>query len=194
MAKQQQIGDVPGNVLGMLADLSHKLQYGNITPYQLECFLKKQNPFPGMFTDRYEVLQVSVNRDQSIADAVSAGRYDWACEDINENYFTRTGSGSEDIEIILVCFDKSMTFNDVVEELEKRGLRPVDIQELLAIGEQHPGKQRMFPIVALGSIWEDSEEDQYIQSLDCSGNRRELIRFWVGNKASSWFRFAAVRK
>ena len=40
------IGDVPGNVLGMLADLCHKLKAGTIKPEELELFLKKQNPFP----------------------------------------------------------------------------------------------------------------------------------------------------
>jgi hypothetical protein len=43
--KKENIGGVPGNVLGMLADLNLKLQHGRITPKQLERFLKKQNPF-----------------------------------------------------------------------------------------------------------------------------------------------------
>jgi len=43
--KKQEVGGVPGNVLGMMADLNLKLQQGNISPKQLEMFLKKQNPF-----------------------------------------------------------------------------------------------------------------------------------------------------
>ena len=39
------VGDVPGSVLGMLSDLTSKLQHGVLTPDQLERFLKKQNPF-----------------------------------------------------------------------------------------------------------------------------------------------------
>lgn len=39
------VGEVPGNVLGMVADLAHKLQQGVITPGQLGRFLKKENPF-----------------------------------------------------------------------------------------------------------------------------------------------------
>lgn len=46
--KEQIIGSVPGNVLGMFADLAHKLQHGSITPEELERFLKKQNPFIGV--------------------------------------------------------------------------------------------------------------------------------------------------
>ncbi|PIT93940.1 hypothetical protein COU00_01635, partial [Candidatus Falkowbacteria bacterium CG10_big_fil_rev_8_21_14_0_10_43_11] len=43
--KQEMIGDVPNSILGMYADLSHKLQAGAITPEELGLFLKKRNPF-----------------------------------------------------------------------------------------------------------------------------------------------------
>jgi len=43
--KKQIVGDVPGNVLGMMADLCHKLQHGTLTPEELDMFLKGQNPF-----------------------------------------------------------------------------------------------------------------------------------------------------
>jgi hypothetical protein len=43
--KKEMVGGMPGNILGMMADLNLKLQQGNISPKQLELFLKKQNPF-----------------------------------------------------------------------------------------------------------------------------------------------------
>jgi len=45
MPKKVTVGDVPGNMLGMLADLMHKLQHGTISPVELERFLKGRNPF-----------------------------------------------------------------------------------------------------------------------------------------------------
>ena len=42
--KKKMVGDVPGNVLGMLADLAHKLQHGSITVEELAVFLKGQEP------------------------------------------------------------------------------------------------------------------------------------------------------
>lgn len=45
MPKQAMIGDVPGNVLGMLGDLMLKLRDGSRTPEQLDRFNKGQNPF-----------------------------------------------------------------------------------------------------------------------------------------------------
>lgn len=44
--KKEMVGDMPGSVLGMFADLAHKLQHGAITPVEFELFLKHQNPFP----------------------------------------------------------------------------------------------------------------------------------------------------
>jgi len=46
--KKQMVGNVPGNVLGMLADLNHKLQHGVRTPEQLGKFLRGENPFKGL--------------------------------------------------------------------------------------------------------------------------------------------------
>ena len=43
--KRQMVGDVPGNLLGMLADLFHKIQHGIITVQELARFLKRENPF-----------------------------------------------------------------------------------------------------------------------------------------------------
>ena len=43
--KKEMVGNVPGNILGMFADLAHKLQHGVITGNQLGRFLQKQNPF-----------------------------------------------------------------------------------------------------------------------------------------------------
>jgi len=43
--KRKTIGEVPGNFLGMMADLCHKLQHGARTSEQLEMFLKGKNPF-----------------------------------------------------------------------------------------------------------------------------------------------------
>lgn len=43
--KKEMVGNVSGNILGMLADLAHKLQHGVITESQLGRFLQKQNPF-----------------------------------------------------------------------------------------------------------------------------------------------------
>lgn len=46
--KKELVGEVPGNVLGMMADLKLKLLHGSRTPQQLGKFLKGENPFAGL--------------------------------------------------------------------------------------------------------------------------------------------------
>jgi len=48
--KKKMVGGAPGNVLGMLADLAHKLQHGARTPEELARFLKGENPFETDFS------------------------------------------------------------------------------------------------------------------------------------------------
>lgn len=194
MAKQEQIGDVPGNVLGMLADLNHKLQHGNISPRQLERYLKKENPFESTVTEKHTILQVTVNRDRTIADGVAAGKYNWSNVDITDANFPRCGAGTESSEIVLVHFEKSMSTDNVLKELEECDLRPADIQELLAVGEQYPDMQREFPIIALGSVWQLQDGHQFVPFLFGVGSDRRLDLRWI---VSDWVdncRFAAVRK
>jgi len=194
MAKKEQIGDVPGNILGMLADLNHKLQHGKITPGQLDRFLKKENPYDVTITEKDEVLSVTVNRDRTIAEGIKAGEYNWSNDSINDKNFKRTGKGTEVTEIILVHFDKSMSTDKALKELEKRNLRPADLQELLAIGEQHPDKQRQFPIIALGSVWQNPVGNRLVPFLGRNDSRRGLNLDWVGGDWRDVCRFAAVRK
>jgi len=49
---QSIIGNVSGDVLGMIGDLCGKLKHGSITPEELDLFVNRRNPFEG----RREVL------------------------------------------------------------------------------------------------------------------------------------------
>jgi len=189
------IGDESAQkVHGLLADLHHKMQKGSITVVHVERFLNKQNPFGSIITDKDDVLRVTVNRDRSIADGVTDGKYNSSNPDINDTYFPRSRAGIESSEIVLVHFDKSMSTDNVLKELEERNLRPADVQELLAIGEQYPDKQREFPIIALGSIRQRLVGRRVVPYLHALGSNRELYLDWIGRDWEGFYRFAAVRK
>lgn len=196
MANETTIGNVPGNddCLGMVEDLLNKLRKGKITKTQFARFLKKENPFDSTITDKDEVLTVTVNRDRTIADGVAAGKYTYENDDINDTNFPISGSGTESTEIILVHFDKSISTELALAELEKRNLRPADAQELLVIGEQHPEKQRQFPIIALGSVWRNSCGYRCVPCLDRGGSFRKLSLYRDDCNWIVIYRFAAVRK
>ncbi len=189
------IGDKSAEkVHGLLADLHHKMQKGSITVAQFERFLNKQNPFDVTITENDEVLNVTVDYDRSVASGIKAGKYDWSNSDITDDHYPNSGSGKSDVEIILVHYGKDMSTKNVLKDFDKRNLRPATLQELLAIGEQFPDKQREFPIIALGSVWRNSRGNRYVPCLIGSGSYRGLDLYWIVSDWHDICRFAAVRK
>ncbi|MEO5927784.1 MAG: hypothetical protein ABIP96_03900 [Patescibacteria group bacterium] len=82
---------------------------------------------------------------------------------------------------------------NVLVEMERRGLRPARYEELLAFGEAHPGEPLKFAIVALGSEVE-ALSVRHVACLWSAGGTRMLMlnkfnSFWCG-----FCRFLAVRK
>ncbi len=144
--------------------------------------------------DKAEVLIATVNYDRSIADGIAAGKYDWKDTDITEKRYSRSGSGTQEVTFSLVHFGKNTSTKDALAELDRRGFRPATLQELLAVGVQHPEKQKAFPIIALGSVWRNLLGDRCVPYLDAFGSQRGLHLHWLGSDWDGQCRFLAVRK
>lgn len=155
MAKVAKIGDVPGNVLGMLADLNHKLRYGKITPKQLERFLRKEDPFSAAAYAKDSVLTLNVDRGRSFQESIATRIYCSVDGDVRNRDFQFTGTGNVPTNIVFVYFNEKVRIERVFKEMQKRHVRPADIQELLAIGQQRPQLHRLFSIAALGTVWKE---------------------------------------
>ena len=134
---QRDIDDV-NDVLQVIKD---RRDFANI-------FVRADNTIAGIF-------RLQVNYDLSVREAIMAGNYDWKNGDINGKNFSSKRSSSALIDIRLVHFNKDMSFEDVLKELNKMGLRPAKLPELLALGAECPAEQRKYPVVALGSVWQD---------------------------------------
>ena len=86
-----------------------------------------------------------------------------------------------------------MTSERAVVEMQREGFRPARIEELLALGAQHPELQRSFPIVALGSVWKKSNILFYVPCLCLVFDAYRTLS--LGDFGSVWddqCRFAAV--
>ncbi|MEK7462895.1 MAG: hypothetical protein AAB621_00825, partial [Patescibacteria group bacterium] len=68
-------------------------------------------------TAKNDAFRVRVNHDLSVKEAVSAGKYDWENDDINDKNFPSKRSGLAQIDIRLVHFNKDMSSEDVLKEL-----------------------------------------------------------------------------
>lgn len=138
---------------------------------------------------------VTVDYVKSLPEMIKVGNYDYVNEDITDAHFRMTGKGKVDREIVLVHFDRDITSEEALQELDKLGLRPVDLAELLAFGETHPEAHLEFPILALGSIWMNRDDGRgYFPYLSYEDDKHVLLLYWFGGWWHDYCRFAAVRK
>ena len=136
-----------------------------------------------------------VDYAQSLAQMIAAGRYDYANSDITSgNFPTTANDGKQEVVVELAHFGRDMESDAVLKKFEARGLRAATLPELLAFGATYPEKQREFPIVALGSVWQGRGGGRDVPCLDGGGSGRELDLDWDGHRWFGSCRFAAVRK
>jgi len=139
-------------------------------------------------------FRIVVDYSKSLVHMIAAGDYDWVNSDISEDHFLVRGQGKVELNPELIHYGKFMDSDDIVRDMDNRGLRPATLPELLAFGATYPDKQREFPIVALGSVWRPWGGIRCVACLCGAGSRRVLFLFVWGGFWHGGFRFLAVRK
>jgi len=149
----------------------------------------------GVAENCYKVL---VDYEQTLQQMIAVGKYDYANSDINSNNFPITGNGKQEVIVELVHYGRDMTTDDVLKDLESKGMRPAILPELLSLGatysEKQCEKQCEFPIVALGSVWRHRFGFRDVPCLSRYGSERGLDLRWDDVRWLGRCRFAAVRK
>lgn len=137
---------------------------------------------------------VSVDYRRTLAEMISAGRYDRINSDITAEHFPIKGEGQQPVELALFHFNRVISSDDAIREMDQAGYRPAKIEELLALGVKRPDLQRQFPIIALASPWQGSGGLRCVPCLsEWYGGRALDLRWFEGGWAESC-RFPAVRK
>lgn len=137
---------------------------------------------------------MSINYDRSVKDGIKAGKYDWENDDITSKNFPSQETSTKEVAVELFHFGKDMSTDEVLAELDKQGFRAATLKEILALGEKQPDLQKDFPIIGLGSVWQDPGGDRGCPYLSRDGSERSLSLRWVDNRWSGLCRFAAVCK
>jgi hypothetical protein len=105
------------------------------------------------------------------------------------------GASKENREVAFECvhLNRDASTDEVLAEMDRKGLRPALFEELLGFAEKYPDEQRKYHIVALGS---ETRVDgrRYVACLWSDGGGRSLRLFWVGRDWDGRDRFLAVRK
>lgn len=180
------------SVLGVVCDLLEKIQDPE-WEIALKRFLRKEHPWVIPVCDTFKV-KVVVDYNLSLAEMISAGKYDWVNKNITQENFPIEGKGKVEKEITLFHFNKLMTSEQVIAEMEKAGYRPAKIEEFLALGAQYPKLQKKFHIIGLGSLWINPGGVREVPCLHWSAVKHNLNLHWFENSWNEYCRFAAVCK
>ena len=117
------------------------------------------------------------------------GNYEWqnhsSCAEIDQTPGDRV--------MLVKCFERSMTSEDAIVEMDKLGYRPATHLEAYAFAKANPDLQRQFWIVALGSSTVSGGR-RWVAMLDSGSDGRFLGHDWFDREWSSVSRFLFVRK
>ena len=140
-----------------------------------------------------KICKIVVDYTMTLEQMVIAGCYDLVDLNITPDLFEVEGEGQVELEPELVHFGHDRSSEVVLAELEKRGLRPGTLAELLAFGATCPEVQQEFLVVALGSSAEVCG-DRRVPFLDGNDSRRVLSLGWFEDGWGGNCRFLAFRK
>ncbi len=138
-------------------------------------------------------MKFFVDYGMTLEQMIAAGNYDWKNDDITAKRFPLSGTGKVGFEPKLFHFDRDISSENAIKEMEKDGFRPAKIEELLAYGAALPEEQRKYPIVALGSVAEIGG-DRSVACLSRRGSERFLLLHWFDDDWSRYYRFLGGRK
>jgi hypothetical protein len=132
---------------------------------------------------------LSISSSLSLSERITLGKYGWVNPDITENNFPNKIEKDYKVECKLFHFNKSISSESVIAEMEKEGFKPANILELLKLGEIQPELQKQFPIVALGPAWRLADGSRFVPVLFFGDGRRGLNLYWFedGWLGSYWF-------
>lgn len=148
---------------------------------------------------------VSVDYAIPIEDLVRRGGYDHPDNNITTEHFPTKHAGKVEIVIEFLRFNSNITSffgdakiissEDVINEMDKMGLRPAEARELLAFGEKVRDDKRELDIVALGSDWNPWYSHSQVVCIGTTDDAKRIAVLLPPDKDwdDRWW-FAAVRK
>ena len=145
------------------------------------------------------VYHLSVDYERSVEGAAKKlSRLYLMNKDITSSNFPTRRKGTADVTMELIQFNRSLSGDKVLDELEELGYRPAELHELFAFGDHYLEAQLRCTIVALGSVWPDQRGYRKVPCLsrDSEFHEPELdLLGFDGRFGNGWLevdQFAAV--
>ncbi len=140
------------------------------------------------------VTRLFVDYTRSLAEMLKDGRFDSVNSDITEKHFPITKRPNGKVEMKMFHFNRPISSEQAIQEMDKEGYRPAELPEGLAYVQANPDEQRKYPIILLGSVWLHWSGRRSVPCLDRWSDERRLDLVWFELGWHECYRFLAVRK
>lgn len=121
---------------------------------------------------------------------ISKNKLAWVDSDITEANFPVQPQDKDKVEYKLYSFDRNISSEDAIIEMQKEGYEPTTLRQLLSWKDWN-GEDWA---VALGSVWRDGYGLRGVPVLGCDVAKRGLYLGWFEGDWGDVSRFLAVRK
>ena len=144
-------------------------------------------------------LSIEIDYSKSFDEQTSACKCDWIDPDVNEENFISTIEVDKEKTVLFLklffCHDdckEGMVSEEIIEKMKKDNYRPAILCEILALGTSYPWLQTQFPILALGSIWDDSKKTRYVPRIYVEEKNRIVDTGFFDSTWTGGFAFLGI--
>ena len=143
--------------------------------------------------DVRQTFNVVVDYGRNLGEMIESGKYNSVHGGIHRFKLSASSNGKQERRVVLFHFNETINTYDAIEKMETAGFHPAAIEDLLALGEIHPGLQLRFWIVALKSTTNTPNGSAVPVLVPHEGRKRGLSVFDFANKWPPYCRFAATQ-
>jgi hypothetical protein len=134
------------------------------------------------------------NIPRTLAQIIAAGHYAFSDSRINEKNFRPSKSNLGEYILETVSYDGYMSTKAVMKDLAKKRMEAADIKDLVEYGEKNRDSQGKHMIVAIGSIWVDTNGEGHAACIFEGDDKRELVMYYERGGWHKGYCFLVRRK
>lgn len=147
-----------------------------------------------LITETKTIFPIEVNYSKSLDEMISEANFDYLNSQITAEHFPIQGNDIQLVNLRLVKIENPSSTATVLNLIKNLNLTPAKIEQLVAFATQYPDFQKTgYPIVALGTQWQRSENEIVVPVLRGGENDRNMHLLRTANRWNPSEIFAAIQ-